>query len=244
VSFLFSSSVYPKVSDERKKKLQNWIKANKIRFKSIDLLNLSFIHRSFANENSLELNNERLEFLGDSVLGLVVGSFLFENLPKHSEGDMAKMKSYLVSEDHLSEIAQEIGIGEYLVLGKGEENSGGKNKKAILADALEAVIGAFFIDSGWVPSQEWVLKLVTPGMRKIIDTNFTKDFKTLLQEFCQKTQKVYPRYQLISMEGPDHDKVFSVEVLINAVSMGKGSGKSKKEAEQKAALEAYTFLQK
>lgn len=230
----------PGMEPERRKDLKAFEKTCGIKFKDLGLLNLAFSHRSFSNENpDLRQNNERLEFLGDSVLGLVISSYLYHVLQDRNEGDLAKIKSFVVSEDILSGIAKDLGIDLLLLIGKGEENSGGRSKKAILADAMEAVFGAFFLDSGFQDVQKFVLDLLVPEINKVLEDRHKKDYKTLLQEYVQKVYKTYPRYVLQGKTGPDHDKTFFMEVIINGQLMGTGSGKNKKEAEQCAAGEAY-----
>jgi len=230
----------PAVSPERKRELSLFQRNAGIRFKRLELLNLAFCHRSFANENSQNTgNNERLEFLGDSVLGLVVSEYLFENLPDRQEGDLAKIKSFVVSEDSLAEIAKNLRVDNFILIGKGEEYSGGRTKKAILADCLEAVIGAYFLDSGFKNSKKFVLKSLVGEINKVLENRHRKDFKTLLQEYVQKKYKSYPKYTLLQKTGPDHDKTFWMEVKIRDKAYGPGQGKNKKEAEQSAASIAY-----
>jgi len=207
------------------------------------LLDLAFSHRSYSNENSDHRdNNERLEFLGDSVLGLVVSAYLFHVLADRSEGDLAKIKSFVVSEDILSSLAKNLGVDRLLLIGKGEENSGGRTKKALLADALEAVFGAYYLDAGFPETQKFILELLVPEINNVLEDKHKKDYKTLLQEFVQKTYKSYPKYVLIDKTGPDHDKTFFMEVQVNNQTLGTGSGKNKKEAEQEAAGVAYRAI--
>lgn len=231
------------VSADRKKELRLFEKYAKVRFRNHDVLNLAFSHRSYSNENpDTKDNNERLEFLGDSVLGIVVSTYLFQVLPDRSEGDLAKIKSFVVSEDILSAIAKGLSVDRFLLIGKGEECSGGREKKAILADAMEAIIGAFYLDSGFAEAQQFVLDLMVPEINKVLEDRHKKDYKTLLQEFVQKTYKSYPKYILVKKSGPDHDKTFFMEVQINGETCGSGEGKNKKEAEQNAASEAFGAL--
>lgn len=235
----------PPISSERRKRLQAFERQAGIKFRSMELLNLAFAHRSFANEAVEEVdNNERLEFLGDSVLGLVVAEYLFENLTDRAEGDLAKIKSFVVSEDSLAEVARRIQIDSFILIGKGEECSGGRNKKALLADCLEAVIGAFFVDSGFRPARKFVLKHIVPEIDKVLEDRHRKDYKTLLQEHVQKTYKTYPRYNLVKKTGPDHNKTFWIEVVVNDKSYGPGKGANKKEAEQHAAAVAFEKITK
>lgn len=206
-------------------------------------MNLAFTHRSFTNEFQGEIdNNEKLEFLGDSVLGLVVNEYLFLHLPNKNEGDMSRIKSFVVSENSLDEIARKIRIDNYILIGKGEEYSGGRSKKAILADAMEALIGAYYLDSGFLKAEKFIQKYLVPEIRKVLENKHQKDFKTLLQELVQKRFKTYPKYNIMQKKGPDHNKTFWISVAIGTQSFGPGKGKNKKEAEQSAAEMAYTSL--
>ncbi len=233
----------PSVSQERKKELLLFEKQAGIRFRKIDFLNLAFCHRSYANETLTATdNNEKLEFLGDSVLGVVVSEYLFLNLQDRLEGDLARVKSFVVSEDSLALIAREIKVDNFILIGKGEEFSGGRSKKAILADCLEAIIGAYYLDSGFKPAREFVLRYLVPEINKVLEDRHKKDYKTLLQEFVQKQFKTYPRYTTVKKTGPDHDRTFWVEVKVNDTLYGPGKGKNKKEAEQDAASVAYKAI--
>ncbi|MFO7848541.1 MAG: ribonuclease III [Spirochaetia bacterium] len=233
----------PPISAERKKELQLFEKHIGIRFRKLELLNLAFSHRSYANENSGEVdNNEKLEFLGDSVLGLVVSEYLYLILTDKAEGDLARIKSFVVSEDSLADIAKSIKVDNFILIGKGEEYSGGRSKKAILADCMEAIIGAYYIDSGFKASKNFILKYLIPEINKVLENRHRKDYKTLLQEFVQKKYKSYPRYSLVKKTGPDHDRTFWINVTIDGYEYGPGQGKNKKEAEQNAAGVAYRTL--
>lgn len=224
--------------------MQLFEKNTGVRFKKMDLLNLAFCHRSFANESPNKTdNNEKLEFLGDSVLGLVVSEYLYGILPEKAEGDLARIKSFVVSEESLAVIAKRIRIDNFILIGKGEEYSGGRNKKAILADCMEAIIGAYFLDSGMKPAKTFILKYLIPEINKVLENKHRKDYKTLLQEYIQKRYKSYPKYQLVKRTGPDHDKTFWMEVKVGGKTYGPGKGKNKKEAEQKAACLAFESLQ-
>lgn len=235
----------PPVSPERKKELQLFEKHVGIRFRKLEFLNLAFCHRSFANEQGGGIdNNEKLEFLGDSVLGLAVSEYLFTILPDKAEGDLARIKSFVVSEDSLAEIAKAIKVDNFILIGKGEEYSGGRSKKAILADCMEAIIGAYYLDSGFKASRTFVLRYLIPEINKVLENRHKKDYKTLLQELVQKQYKSYPRYMLVKKTGPDHDRTFWIEVKIDGNSFGPGKGKNKKEAEQNAAGVAYRDLTK
>lgn len=233
-----------KISSSRKSLLNEFQKEFNIRFKDINLLNQAFTHRSVTNEFSdFVMNNERLEFLGDAVLGMVTSSLLYEKYSEQPEGDLAKIKSAVVSEASLSQIATKLQISKYLLLGKGEEKSGGRNKKAILADCVEAIIGAYYLDSGYKNCRAFILKFMEDVIDGIEKNQLLKDFKTILQEYCQKTFKVCPTYELLKKTGPDHDKTFWIKVLINNMEYGTAKGKSKKEAQQNAAKIALEKIQ-
>jgi ribonuclease-3 len=232
-----------KAEGSRARELKLFEKTTGIRFRREDLLNLAFAHRSFSHENPGNIgNNERLEFLGDSVLGLVVSEYLFTALPGRSEGDLAKIKSFVVSEDSLAGIARGLKVDNFILIGKGEEFSGGRSKKAILADCLEAIIGAYFLDSGFRKCRAFILRFIVPEITKVLENRHRKDFKTLLQEHVQKIFKTYPKYVLVQKSGPDHDKTFWMEVHIRDKVYGPGQGKNKKEAEQNAAAIAYNKI--
>ncbi len=231
------------MTPERLHFLKSFEQRSGARFRDVSLLNLALTHRSFANEaQSSRANNERLEFLGDSILGMVVSAYLYTNFSERPEGDLAKIKSFVVSEEILSVIARDLGIDEVLQIGKGEEHSGGRSKKAILADALEAVFGAYYLDAGYAEVERLVLSLLVAQVSLVVEDKHRKDYKTLLQELVQKEFKVYPRYLVADRTGPDHDRTFTVEVWIEGQCQGSGTGKNKKEAEQVAAGKAFLAL--
>ncbi|MFA7566483.1 MAG: ribonuclease III [Alkalispirochaeta sp.] len=241
--FLRTSPTDVLISAERKKELRLFEGHAGLRFRKLELLNQAFSHRSHANEagDGVE-NNERLEFLGDSVLGLVVAEHLYLTLPERPEGELARIKSFVVSEESLAGIARAIRIDNFILIGKGEEHSGGRRKKAILADALEAVIGALFLDSGFKAAKKFVLRYTVPEIQKVLEDRHRKDYKTLLQELVQKRYRTYPRYNLVRKTGPDHDRTFWIEVVVDGHKYGPGEGKNKKEAEQVAARRAWEDL--
>ncbi|WP_407428905.1 ribonuclease III [Treponema sp.] len=232
------------LSSQRIKELTSFCKNISIKFSNLNLLELAFTHRSVSNESSgkKHVNNERLEFLGDSVLGMATAAYLYEHLRDNPEGDLAKIKSNVVSEQSLAPIALRIGIDKMLVLGKGEELSGGRHKRAILADAVEAVIGAYYLDSGYNSAEKLVLDFMIPEIEKVLTNKGTKDFKTLLQEAHQKKYKTCPVYELVKETGPDHERVFWVSVHLKNAVYGPECGKSKKEAEQNVAEKAWKEL--
>lgn len=233
----------PDVDSDRKRELLLFEKHVDIRFRKLQLLNLAFSHRSYSNEyQGLVENNEKLEFLGDSVLGMVVSEYLYTQLTDMVEGDFARIKSFVVSEDSLSEIAKKLKIDNFILIGKGEEYSGGRNKKAILADCLEAIIGAYYLDSGLKSVKAFILDSLVPEINKVLANKHKKDYKTLLQELVQKRYKSYPKYTVVKKTGPDHDKIFWIEVEVNGTFYGPGEGRNKKEAEQSAAGLAYISM--
>lgn len=231
----------PEIDARRKRELGSFQKSAGIRFRNISFLNLSFVHRSASNENKTKTNNERLEFLGDSVLGLVTATLLFERI-EYTEGEMAKIKSVVVSEETLSGIALELQLDTLLILGKGEDQSGGRTKKAILADALEALIGAYYLDSGYKAVFDFVSRFMNREIDRVLSDRYLGDYKTLLQELSQQLFHAYPAYRLIKKTGPDHERIFWMEVTVNGVTYGPGTGKNKKDAEREAAKLAYEAL--
>ena len=221
------------LTKERKHHLSEFCNRVGIKFKKIELLDQAFHHRSLTNEAHGVKNNERLEFLGDSVLGMVTAAYLYTNLD-NPEGDLAKIKSAVVSEKALAPVALRFGINKLLLLGHGEELTGGRTKPAILADCMEAIIGAYYLDSGYKAAEKYVLSFIAPAIADTFSQG-TKDFKTQLQEKFQKKTKQCPRYELISKTGPDHDQTFKVSVHLGDKVYGPVTAKSKKEAEQLAA---------
>ncbi len=213
-------------------------------FKNKKILTEAITHRSFFHENPdrADAYNERLEFLGDSVLGLVIVEYLFLLDNRLTESVMAKMKSYLVKEAVISEVSTSLSIGNYLRLGKGEEATGGRKKKSLLADAIEAVLGAVYMDGGFEAAREVILRLFRRRINDIVSSGEFHDFKTDLQEKTQLLFGTIPEYKTIREEGEEHRKVFTVEALILGERYGTGSGKSKKEAETLAAKEALGRL--
>lgn len=217
----------------RKNQLIDFCKRVNIKFSDIELLDQAFHHRSITNEKKHIKNNERLEFLGDSVLGMVTASFLYNNF-ENPEGDLAKIKSAVVSEKALAPIARKLKINDLLILGHGEELTGGRDKDAILADCMEAIIGAYYLDAGYKNAEKYVLSFIIPEIQKVT-TEGMKDYKTILQEEFQKLFKSIPKYELVNKTGPDHDQTFEMVVHLNEKIIGPEKGKSKKEAEQKVA---------
>jgi len=201
------------------------------------------MHRSVSNETQQKkVNNERLEFLGDSILGAVCATLLYQTYSNKSEGELAKIKAVVVSEDILSEIAKVLKIDEMLLLGKGEELSGGRTKKTILADAMEALIAAIYLDLGYKQAFNFVSRCIMPEIRRVTGDNYHKDYKSILQEHCQRVFRCYPEYRMVKKSGPEHERVFCMEVRINETAYGTGSGRNIKSAEQEAARAAWEKL--
>ncbi|MBE6887105.1 MAG: ribonuclease III [Ruminococcaceae bacterium] len=206
-------------------------------FKNKSLLELALTHSSYANESRTHTEyNERLEFLGDAVLQLVTSEKLYKEHPDMPEGRMSKQRAALVCEDALANYSKQINLGAFLFLGKGEENTGGRERPSILADAFEALIGAIFLDGGIENAKKFILRFLDDKDLHL------QDYKTLLQEIIQKNPGERLSYIVVGETGPDHDKSFDVEVKLNSNPIGKGFGKSKKAAEQQAAKEALELM--
>src|SRR5256885_9293295 len=216
-------------------------KALGIRFKDPALHGAALTHRSFAFEQGVAPTNERLEFLGDAVLGLVITDLAYRAFPDLSEGELAKLRAATVNMTILAEVARELGLGELVLLGKGEEMSGGRNKPSILADAMEAVLGAVYLDRGLNGARKLIERLFWPRMQAYARGEGARDFKTTLQELASQDLHAMPDYR-ISERGPDHEKEFTATVYLAGKRWGSGVGHSKKEAEQQAAREAFERL--
>jgi len=213
-------------------------------FKDRRLLVVALCHRSIQNNIGIEgfVSNERLEFLGDSILGMVISEFLYSNYPDYREGKLTKIKGLLVSEAILYRIAQEIDLGRYIIMSNEEQNSGGRNRKTILADAYEAVLGAIYLDDGIEPVRNAVRMHLLEGHESLIAGDEYVNYKGRLLEYTQSRNKGVPRYEVASESGPEHMKTFNVVVKIVGEEMGKGKGHSKKQAEQNAAKLAMQKL--
>ncbi|MGE5227438.1 MAG: ribonuclease III [Planctomycetaceae bacterium] len=212
-----------------------------VRFTDPGLRLAALTHRSFAFEHGLRVTNERLEFLGDSVLGLVVTDLAYRTYPDMPEGQLAKLRAAIVNMQALADVARTLGVGEVVLLGKGEEQSGGRAKASILADALEAVFGAVYLDRGLDVARELIERLFRPRMEAYVRGEGDRDFKTILQELASQALRAIPEYR-IEDRGPDHEKEFTATVLVAGEALGTGTGRSKKEAEQQAAREAYARI--
>jgi len=211
-------------------------------FKEPQLLERALTHKSFANENKVPYHNERMEFLGDAVLSLIVSEYLMRTCPDSTEGDLSRLRAAIVSEPALAVIGRALALGAYLLLGKGEEQTGGRDKDSLLADSLEAVIAALYLDRGKDAAEAFILRFFEDVIKMTCASRTTLDYKTALQERCQERLKQLPEYRVASETGPDHQKQFDVELLVKGQLYGRGTGKSKKEAEQKAAKEALEKL--
>ena len=198
-------------------------------------------HRSWCAENGPSLSNERLEFLGDAVLGLVVTDHIYRTYPHLPEGELAKVRATVVSAAALAEVASELELGDAILLGKGEDASGGREKPSILADAMEAVIGAIYIDGGWGAAADFLLGLLAERIAEAASGPGGQDYKTRLQELAARSFEALPEYRVVD-DGPDHAKRFYATVVLNGTSRGQGEGRSKKQAEQAAARAAWEHL--
>ncbi|MBD3331812.1 ribonuclease III [candidate division GN15 bacterium] len=212
-------------------------------FREPGLLVLALTHRSYSHSLNKDLpSNERLEFLGDSVLGLIIADRLYEDHPDMMEGQLTKTKAKLVNEGTLAEIGIEVGLNKYLLLSEDEDRAGGRDRHSIMADAFEAIIGAAYIDGGLDPARDIVLRLIYTRKETIVSDRTHRNFKGALLELAQARGEGMPRYEVVSESGPDHEKVFSVVVTVDGERVGSGAGFSKKEAEQRAASAALDFL--
>ena len=214
------------------------------KFNNEEYLKEALTPRSYANENSAFKNfdNEKLEFLGDAVLNLIATEYIYSLGKGKKEGELAKLKSQIISEPVFSSIASDIELGNYLYLSNGEISSGGRKRKSILGDAFEALIGAIFKDSDYYTTKNVALGFILDKLEKLDNIEGTGDYKTILQEVFQSKYKKIPEYELTGTKGPDHNKIFEVSVKHNNKTIGHGIGKSKKEAEKKAAKEALNYI--
>ncbi|MCX5693389.1 MAG: ribonuclease III [Candidatus Omnitrophica bacterium] len=234
-----------KKDKDRLKKLKIFEKSTGYSFRNKVLLNQAFTHKSYANEKKLERSsdNERLEFLGDSVLGLIMSHTLYNECPGDDEGVLTRYKSQLVSGETLGRIAKELEIGEYLLLGKGEEASGGRKHVSNLMCAMEAIIGAIFLDGGLKASYAFISRIFRPEIQLVKEGKGSKDYKSVFQQIVLRKFKTTPTYRILSEIGPDHKKHFIVEAIVAGKRCGIGSGPNKKSAEQISAKEAISALE-
>ncbi|MCR5809153.1 MAG: ribonuclease III [Clostridiales bacterium] len=232
-----------KINENRLRELARLQEKLEYTFKNTDLLNTALTHTSYVKgENRNTGHNERLEFLGDAVLELIVSEYLFINNPYMNEGLMTRIRARAVYENALYDAAREIGLGEYLLLSHGEEHTGGRDKPSILSDALEAVIGAMYLEGGIEPAKKFILGFAVHFINDAVSTISAKDFKTLLQEHIQQNHSGSLEYNVISVAGPDHRRVFTMEACINGKPYGRGQGNSKQEAGQNAAHATLVML--
>jgi ribonuclease III len=211
----------------------------RLKFKNQKLLEEAFTHKSYSIEHGRTADNERLEFLGDSIISAVVAHYLFKRYPNVDEGHLSKVKSQLVSRASLAQWADDMGLGQFLFLSQGEEATGGRQRESLLGNVYESLVGAIFLDQGFSRAQRFIMRQLAKKKR-IVET----DFKSRLQEIMQKKYKVPPSYSVVKEEGPDHAKTFTLEVRMNKKLLGQGEGRSKKEAEQMAAKEALRKIRK
>jgi ribonuclease III len=212
-----------------------------VRFDRPELRDAALSHRSYAFEQGLPTTNERLEFLGDAVLGLVITDLVYRSFPERQEGELAKLRAAMVNMSTLADVSRQLGLGPELLLGRGEELSGGRDKASILADALEAVLGAIYLDLGLVVASAVITRLFEPRIEAYVRGEGDRDYKTILQELSAQDLGRLPEYRVVE-RGPDHEKEFTATVYLGGRQLGRGVGRSKKEAEQRAAREAFEHL--
>lgn len=210
-------------------------------YKDRSLLRRALVHSSYANENyrDAEKSYERMEFLGDSILGFVVADYLYHTFPDKPEGELTRIRAELVCEKNLAEVARQISLGEHILLGHGERQNGGGNRSGILCDVMESLIAAAYLDGGFPEAKGLIHRLILPRLKTVL---VQRDYKTEFQELVQQKKDQQIRYELLEESGPDHCKHFSVRVLLNGKEVGRGEGSSKKRAEQAAAGEAIAAL--
>ncbi len=212
-------------------------------FKDINLLIQSLTHKSsILGSDDYSKCNERMEFLGDSVLELIISSFLYKEFPLYTEGQLSKLKAVVVSQSILASCSRELGLGEYIRFGVGETATGGKEKPSNLANALEALIAALYLDGGFLEAEKFVVRILRDKIFELDRDEMKRDYKTALQEYWQSISQKSPVYTVVSQSGPDHDKRFEIEVKLSGESYGRGIGRNKKEAEQRAAEKALEII--
>jgi len=227
------------------KQIINWAKVQKLVFKNKEILIKALTHRSYLHDIDENIeSNERLEFLGDSVLSLIIISHLCQKFPTKNEGELAKIKSNLVSADTLAKLAEDIDLGKVIILGENEDKSGGRKKNSILADTMEALIGAIYLDSGIRKTKKWVINLYSKKIDDELRKPFLDDYKTRLQEILSRKKVGKLSYKILKEEGPDHAKMFLAKAFLNKIVIGEGWGNSKKDAEQEAAKLALMKISK
>ena len=228
-------------------KMVDWDDCQKnlgISFRQEYLLEQAFVHLSYLNENPgfARPSNERLEFLGDAILDFIVAEKLYKEFPKLPEGELTEIRASLVCRGALAELASSLKLGDWLLLGRGEEANGGRARASNLANAMEALIGALYLDQGLAGARRFILRQIKPELKKIKAGKTTLNYKALAQEFIQGQKRPTPVYRLVEATGPDHSKQFTVEILVEGEVLGRGTGKSKKTAESRAARAAWERL--
>ena len=224
--------------------LQKIVNKLQVDIHDLSLLAQALTHRSYLGESAEAISNERLEFLGDSVLGIIVAEYLYTQFPDRTEGELAKAKAVAVSEPVLAESAKSLGMQNMIMMSTGEEASGGRKRLSIMADAFEAIVAVIYLDCGLEAARLFVLNALESILKDIEKKQHIRDYKTLLQEHTQGIHKKAPLYVVIDEQGADHDKTFTVEARLDNIILGSGVGKSKKQAEQAAALQALEKIEK
>jgi len=232
------------LTKERHQALLKLCRALDVSFHDLNLLNQALMHRSYVHDVDMQRgeSNERMEFLGDAVLGLLVNEHLYARFTERQEGRLTKIKSLIVSETVLARRAEELSLGTYIRLSDNERSSGGAGRASILSDAFEAVIGAIYLDGGLPAAKDFIEKHLLRGMDKILAIDEYKNYKSIMQEHAQRKLGSRPRYRVVSAKGPEHERTFYVEVRLGGRALGRGEGKNKKEAEQVAARHALAKL--
>jgi ribonuclease-3 len=234
-----------KITRRKKMKIENLSKKLGIQFNDVSLLKRALTHRSYLNENrDVDKNNERLEFLGDAVLELIVSDYLYNKYPNRPEGDLTSFRSAIVRTESLADASRDLDYGKYLRMAKGEEESGGRDKDYILANTFEAILGAIYIDQGYIKCKNLVKNVLIPKIDNIVKNRLDIDGKTKIQELVQEKFKQTPIYEVVQEHGPDHDKEFVVVVKVGKKIIGKGKGSSKQRAEEAAAQKGLKFIEK
>lgn len=229
---------------ERIRELRSLCRILGLRFRDLRLLNQALMHRSYVHEQSMERgeSNERMEFLGDAVLGLLVNAHLYNRFSSRQEGRLTKIKSLVVSEAVLSETAERLSLGDYVLLSQNERDSGGAERSSILSDAFEAVLGAVYLDSGLKGARAFVRMHLLSEIDRLLEVDEYRNYKSMIQEYAQREHGARPRYRVVSAKGPEHERTFVVELRLKGRALGRGEGKNKKEAEQIAARNALGKL--
>jgi ribonuclease-3 len=233
------------LTPKREKQLQELESKISVTFLNKSLLNQCLTHSSYAYESKEKIyDNERLEFLGDAVIKLVISEYLYNKYPTHNEGDLTKVRAVAISDDVLSGVSKKLKLGEYMLLGTNERRTGGVDRKSNLANAFEALTGGIYLDAGLGKARDTLLNALIPEIEKISNTDYMKDYKSALQEYVQKKKWGLPLYNVVKEVGPRHRKIFHIEVIIGGEKYGMGRGANKKEAEQSAAKVALNRLTK